>query len=108
MIQNQLCTKGSFAARNCRYKGCKSHCSSERADPTQTPTLALMGQPARGRNPKCINPAGFSVVAGAIPWCSALAGPFGVNHGVELHSDVIEYAKQKLDFFIKTSDSFDK
>ena len=35
-------------------------------------------------------------------------GPFGVNHGVELHSDVIEYAKQKLDFFIKTSDSFDK
>ncbi|XP_011720734.2 protein-L-isoaspartate O-methyltransferase domain-containing protein 2 isoform X2 [Macaca nemestrina] len=35
-------------------------------------------------------------------------GPFGVNHGVELHSDVIEYAKQKLDFFIRTSDSFDK
>ncbi|XP_021528173.2 protein-L-isoaspartate O-methyltransferase domain-containing protein 2 isoform X1 [Aotus nancymaae] len=34
--------------------------------------------------------------------------PFGVNHGVELHSDVIEYAKQKLDFFIRTSDSFDK
>ncbi|XP_009875071.1 PREDICTED: protein-L-isoaspartate O-methyltransferase domain-containing protein 2 isoform X2 [Apaloderma vittatum] len=37
-----------------------------------------------------------------------ILGPFGVNHGVELHSDVIEYAKQKLDFFIKTSDSFDK
>jgi len=36
------------------------------------------------------------------------SGPFGVNHGVELHSDVIEYAKQKFDFFIKTSDSFDK
>ncbi|NXQ96418.1 PCMD2 protein, partial [Sagittarius serpentarius] len=36
-----------------------------------------------------------------------ILGPFGVNHGVELHSDVIEYAKQKLDFFIKTSDSFD-
>ncbi|KAM9249978.1 protein-L-isoaspartate O-methyltransferase domain-containing protein 2 isoform 2-T2 [Dugong dugon] len=37
-----------------------------------------------------------------------ILGPFGVNHGVELHSDVIEYARQKLDFFIKTSDSFDK
>lgn len=37
-----------------------------------------------------------------------LLGPFGVNHGVELHSDVIEYAYQKLDFFIKTSDSFDR
>uniref|UniRef100_A0A8C7BQQ6 Protein-L-isoaspartate (D-aspartate) O-methyltransferase domain containing 2 n=1 Tax=Neovison vison TaxID=452646 RepID=A0A8C7BQQ6_NEOVI len=36
-----------------------------------------------------------------------ILGPFGVNHGVELHSDVIEYAKQKLDFFIRTSDSFD-
>ncbi|MXQ93346.1 hypothetical protein E5288_WYG008066 [Bos mutus] len=32
----------------------------------------------------------------------------GVNHVVELHSDVTEYAKQKLDFFIRTSDSFDK
>ncbi|KAM4611087.1 protein-L-isoaspartate O-methyltransferase domain-containing protein 2a [Polymixia lowei] len=37
-----------------------------------------------------------------------ILGPFGVNHGVELHSDVIEYAYQKLDFFIKTSDSFDR
>ncbi|XP_036085002.1 protein-L-isoaspartate O-methyltransferase domain-containing protein 2 isoform X2 [Rousettus aegyptiacus] len=37
-----------------------------------------------------------------------ILGPFGVNHGVELHSDVIEYAKQKLDFFIRTSSSFDK
>ncbi|KAG7224244.1 hypothetical protein INR49_000487 [Caranx melampygus] len=36
------------------------------------------------------------------------AGPFGVNHGIELHADVIEYAYQKLDSFIKTSDSFDK
>lgn len=35
-------------------------------------------------------------------------GPFGVNHGVELHADVIAYAYQKLDCFIKTSDSFDK
>ena len=37
-----------------------------------------------------------------------LPGPFGVNHGIELHADVIEYAYQKLDSFIKTSDSFDK
>lgn len=31
-----------------------------------------------------------------------------MNHGIELHADVIEYAYQKLDSFIKTSDSFDK
>nr|XP_033819462.1 protein-L-isoaspartate O-methyltransferase domain-containing protein 2 isoform X2 [Geotrypetes seraphini] len=39
---------------------------------------------------------------------SPVIGPFGVNHGVELHADVIDYAKQKLDFFIRSSDSFDK
>ncbi|XP_048877727.1 protein-L-isoaspartate O-methyltransferase domain-containing protein 2-like isoform X3 [Brienomyrus brachyistius] len=37
-----------------------------------------------------------------------ILGPFGVNHGVELHSDVIDYAYQRLDVFIKTSDSFDR
>lgn len=37
-----------------------------------------------------------------------LPGPFGVNHGIELHSDVIDYAYQKLESFIKTSDSFDR
>ncbi|CAL1579489.1 unnamed protein product [Knipowitschia caucasica] len=35
-------------------------------------------------------------------------GPYGVNHGVELHRDVVEYALDKLDYFIKNSDSFDK
>ena len=35
-------------------------------------------------------------------------GPFGVNHGVELHKDVVEYAREKLEDFIKSSDSFDK
>ncbi|XP_057590744.1 protein-L-isoaspartate O-methyltransferase domain-containing protein 1 isoform X1 [Hippopotamus amphibius kiboko] len=34
--------------------------------------------------------------------------PFGINHGIELHSDVVEYAKEKLESFIKNSDSFDK
>lgn len=37
-----------------------------------------------------------------------ILGPFGVNHGVELHRDVVEYAKEKLEDFIKNSDSFDK
>ena len=40
--------------------------------------------------------------------CLNPLGPFGVNHGVELHPDVTEYAKQKLDFFVRTSDSFDR
>lgn len=31
-----------------------------------------------------------------------------MNHGVELHKDVVEYARDKLDGFIKYSDSFDK
>ncbi|XP_030625031.1 protein-L-isoaspartate O-methyltransferase domain-containing protein 1 [Chanos chanos] len=37
-----------------------------------------------------------------------ILGPFGVNHGVELHKDVVEYARERLDDFIKNSDSFDK
>uniref|UniRef100_A0A3B4AHV2 Protein-L-isoaspartate O-methyltransferase domain-containing protein 1 n=1 Tax=Periophthalmus magnuspinnatus TaxID=409849 RepID=A0A3B4AHV2_9GOBI len=37
-----------------------------------------------------------------------IIGPFGVNHGVELHRDVVEYARDKLEDFIKNSDSFDK
>lgn len=40
--------------------------------------------------------------------CVFSQGPFGVNHGVELHKDVVEYAREKLDDFIKNSDSFDK
>ncbi|KAF7246389.1 Protein-L-isoaspartate O-methyltransferase domain-containing protein 1, partial [Varanus komodoensis] len=37
-----------------------------------------------------------------------ILGPFGINHGIELHPDVVEYAKEKLESFIKYSDSFDK
>ncbi|XP_034618798.1 protein-L-isoaspartate O-methyltransferase domain-containing protein 1 isoform X1 [Trachemys scripta elegans] len=37
-----------------------------------------------------------------------ILGPFGINHGIELHSDVVEYAKEKMESFIKNSDSFDK
>ncbi|XP_053252166.1 protein-L-isoaspartate O-methyltransferase domain-containing protein 1 isoform X2 [Podarcis raffonei] len=36
-----------------------------------------------------------------------ILGPFGINHGIELHPDVVEYAKEKLESFIKYSDSFD-
>ncbi|XP_072898654.1 protein-L-isoaspartate O-methyltransferase domain-containing protein 1 [Hemitrygon akajei] len=37
-----------------------------------------------------------------------ILGPFGINHGVEIHADVVDYAREKLDNFIKKSDSFDK
>lgn len=37
-----------------------------------------------------------------------IIGPFGVNHGVELYTDVVDYARQKLEHFIKNSDSFDQ
>ncbi|TRY60611.1 hypothetical protein DNTS_007570 [Danionella cerebrum] len=37
-----------------------------------------------------------------------IIGPFGVNHGVELHNDVVEYANERLEEFIKNSDSFDR
>ena len=33
-------------------------------------------------------------------------GGFGANHGVELHADVVEYARQKLDSFIKKCDRY--
>ena len=36
------------------------------------------------------------------------AGPYGINHGVEYHQDVIEYAKEKLEAFKKRSPSFDE
>ncbi|XP_038057790.1 protein-L-isoaspartate O-methyltransferase domain-containing protein 2-like [Patiria miniata] len=35
-------------------------------------------------------------------------GAHGINHGLEIHSDVIEYAKERLDIFIRDSGSFDQ
>ncbi|XP_022091065.1 uncharacterized protein LOC110979514 isoform X2 [Acanthaster planci] len=35
-------------------------------------------------------------------------GAHGINHGLELHGDVIEYAKERLDSFIRESSSFDQ
>uniref|UniRef100_UPI00398F27CA protein-L-isoaspartate O-methyltransferase domain-containing protein 1 isoform X1 n=1 Tax=Pristiophorus japonicus TaxID=55135 RepID=UPI00398F27CA len=37
-----------------------------------------------------------------------ILGHYGINHGVEIHTDVVDYAREKLDNFIKNSDSFDK
>jgi hypothetical protein len=34
-------------------------------------------------------------------------GPYGINHGVELHEDVIEYAYSKLHEFKRTSPALD-
>ncbi|CAG5120604.1 unnamed protein product [Candidula unifasciata] len=36
-----------------------------------------------------------------------MIGPFGVNHGIELHSDNVAYANKKLESFIQTSKKFD-
>ncbi|KAI8501554.1 Protein-L-isoaspartate O-methyltransferase domain-containing protein 1 [Branchiostoma belcheri] len=33
--------------------------------------------------------------------------PFGINHGIEIHQDVVEYAKQKLSWFMKNAEVFD-
>ena len=35
-------------------------------------------------------------------------GPYGANHGVEYHADVIEYAKEKLDYFKREAIPFDE
>ena len=36
------------------------------------------------------------------------SGPYGINHGVEYHSDVVQYAEQKLSWFIKSCEAFDE
>ncbi|XP_074640861.1 uncharacterized protein LOC141898708 [Tubulanus polymorphus] len=37
-----------------------------------------------------------------------LIGPYGVNHGVELHADVVDYANERVEEFKKSSDSFEE
>ncbi|XP_068381459.1 protein-L-isoaspartate O-methyltransferase domain-containing protein 1 isoform X1 [Eschrichtius robustus] len=72
-------------------------------------TLRILqaGQQAGYLIMQCLLHASSSVCT-RCPSLSPAQGPFGINHGIELHSDVVEYAKEKLDSFIKNSDSFDK
>ena len=39
--------------------------------------------------------------------CS-LSGPYGVNHGIEQHTEVVEYSRDRLENFKKMSESFDR
>ncbi|XP_050402614.2 protein-L-isoaspartate O-methyltransferase domain-containing protein 1 [Patella vulgata] len=36
-----------------------------------------------------------------------ILGPYGVNHGIEIHEDVVQYARERLEHFKKTSTCFD-
>jgi protein-L-isoaspartate O-methyltransferase len=36
------------------------------------------------------------------------SGPYGLNHGVEIHPDVVNYASEKLEEFKKNCDAFDE
>lgn len=37
-----------------------------------------------------------------------ILGPYGVNHGIELHEDVVEYARGKLEGFKKKTSAFEE
>ncbi|RWS29341.1 protein-L-isoaspartate O-methyltransferase domain-containing protein 1-like protein [Leptotrombidium deliense] len=37
-----------------------------------------------------------------------IIGPFGVNHGIELYSDVVRYAKKKVEIFKQTAPALDE
>ncbi|CAN8002109.1 unnamed protein product [Ixodes hexagonus] len=37
-----------------------------------------------------------------------ILGPYGVNHGVELHEDVVQYARRKVCEFIRTTEALDE
>lgn len=36
-----------------------------------------------------------------------ILGPYGVNHNIELHADLIEYARDRLSEFVRTAAYFD-
>ena len=38
---------------------------------------------------------------------SFLKGPYGINHGIELHADNVSYAEQRLEEFIQSAPRFD-
>lgn len=38
----------------------------------------------------------------------SMLGPHGVNHGLEIHSDVVEYSQEKLHEFIQSSPTIDE
>lgn len=37
-----------------------------------------------------------------------ILGPFGINRGIELHSDAVGYVQEKSERFIKNSERFGK
>lgn len=36
-----------------------------------------------------------------------IIGPYGMNHGIEYHQDVIDHAEERLEHFIRTCEAFD-
>lgn len=39
--------------------------------------------------------------------CFLNSGPYGINHGVELHADVVKYGLERLEDFKKNSPAID-
>jgi hypothetical protein len=40
--------------------------------------------------------------------CYFFSGPYGTNHGIEIHEDVVNYANKKLEEFRKISPALDE
>ena len=43
-----------------------------------------------------------------LTFSSFFQGPYGVNHGVEFHADVAEYAQEKLEHYKRHGEAFDE
>ena len=50
----------------------------------------------------------FITVAKSFEICICISGPYGINHGIELHSDVVTYARERLEQFKLKSDAIDE